>query len=341
MELPLARRTSTDRRSSLAKNSSPLVDGQQLDQDNWPPARRASTDCRSFLVARNSSPLVDGQQLDQDNWPTRRASTGRGSSLVAKNSSPLVDVQQLDEDKNWVGFPSLNEFKDTMQKVDHEDHDDDNSSIPIGSDVDLGVPLTDEEEFSGGQNLDSELVDDLKSLERMKELLGREVSRRTAKKLSRPPEPNSSCGSDGHADSSSSSIQSEVLKCPSSRRKSLLHSSRSSGMTASISSMDEEKPRKSKKSRDKKKKKKKKSSKSRKEDDDDADDDGNPTYLALDNIHDSGEINPDGSMRFGKLDQDDVPGQPDSLSRMLNQPLKGTANRSRDSQGREVPAHKN
>ena len=191
---------------------------------------------------------------------------------------------------NWIDFGSANEFQESMQhsqQLNQNPHDDE-SSIPIGSDVDLGAPLTDLDDFSARQDLDSEWVDDLSALERMKELLGQEISLRTVKFLSGQPKRTSmsSCLSD---DDDDDSIQIDMHNGrPMSTARSMLQSSRSSNMTASTAPMDSEKSGKSKKSskegkkkKKEKKEKKKKKSRSRDGDHSDSGDDGYVTYHPL------------------------------------------------------------
>jgi hypothetical protein len=233
------------------------------------------------------------------NGQSRRSSGIETCFVVAKRSSlglslqssqPPLALQSLDGN-TWIDFDAAaNEFVDTMQHVQSQSphHDADNSSIPVGSHVDVGAPLTDEEDFSGSHKLDSESIDDLSSLERMKELLGQEVSRRTAEVLSRPQNLANVLQtrlSDEH--STDASIGSDILLVGQKTLTGTTHSSKSSGMTASTVLMYADKPHKSKKSKDDKKKKKKKKSKSKKDDDTESGDDGLPTYEPLEDLDDS------------------------------------------------------
>ncbi|KAI2514195.1 hypothetical protein MHU86_88 [Fragilaria crotonensis] len=219
----------------------------------------------------------------------RPSETAGGSNCLGADSnekslSELLEPEPM-EGANWIDFGEANEFHESMRHAEHlwEQEDDDNSTIPVGSDVDLGAPLTDLEDFNGSQNLDSELVDDLSALERMKELLGQEVSRRAAKYLSGRRKLSSRAST--NSDEDQDSIQLELLNgrpTSTSTGRSKLHSSKGSNMTASTAPMYGDKPRKSKKSsKEDKKKKKKRRSRSRDGDDTDSGDDVCLTYQPL------------------------------------------------------------
>jgi hypothetical protein len=229
--------------------------------------------------------------------PPCATTTVRGSNFLAadnddKSLANLLSPEPMDS-ANWIDFGEANVFHESMRHAQHlgepleEDDDDDdynNSSIPVGSDVDLGAPLTDLEDFTGSQqHLDSECVDDISALERMKELLGREVSRRSAKYLSGRRKLSSLASN--NSDEDQDSIQVELLKGRSkstSTARSKMHSSKGSNTTASTAPMYGEKLRKSKKgNKDEKKKKKKRKSKSRDHDHSDSGDDGCLTYQPL------------------------------------------------------------
>jgi hypothetical protein len=244
---------------------------------------------------------------------SRRSSGVETCFLVVKRSSlgqslqssqPPLAVESLDGD-NWIDFDATaNEFLDTMQHAQPQspDHDDDNSSIPLGSHVDIGAPLTDEEDFAGSPNLDSEWIDDLSSLERMKEILGQGISQRTTEFLSRPQNLSKVLQSRlSDDDTTDASLESDILLVGQKKLTGTSHSSKSSGMTASTVLMYADKPHKSKKSKDdkragkddKKKKKKKKKSKSRKDDDSVSSDDGFPSYEPLGDLEDSLHVHQD------------------------------------------------
>ena len=183
----------------------------------------------------------------------RPSETARGSKFLEADSnenslSELLEAEPM-ESANWIDFGEANEFHESMRHAEQirEQHDDDDSTIPVGSEVDLGAPLTDLEDFSGSQNLDSELIDDLSALERMKELLGQEVSRRSTKYLSRRPKLSSLASSNSDEDNDADSIQLELLSGRSTSSRSKIHYSKGSNMTVSTAPMYGEKPRKSKK----------------------------------------------------------------------------------------------
>ena len=120
----------------------------------------------------NSPPLEGFSKQYTMEFPPPR---NRGSNFQAaesdRKSLPTPSEPELMNGANWIDFGSANEFQESMkdsQQLNQQLHDDD-SSIPIGSDVDLGAPLTDLDDFSARQDLDSEWVDDLSALERMKE----------------------------------------------------------------------------------------------------------------------------------------------------------------------------
>jgi len=114
---------------------------------------------------------------------------------------------------HWIDFSADNDFQQMdnlfqqqqqqdeqqQQQDQHNYHGDDTSSIPVGSDVDLGGSLTEELDFGDEDDvkLDSEMVDDEQALQHMKELLDGKITSRTKQILlaaqqqatQRPPRP--------------------------------------------------------------------------------------------------------------------------------------------------------
>ena len=233
----------------------------------------------------NSFPSSEGfSDLYAMEFPS--PSSGGSNFLAADGkmkSLPTLSEADPMNGGNWIDFGGANGFRESIKQAQHlpQHPEDDDSSIPIGSDVDLGEPLTDLDDFSASQDLDSEWVDDLSALERMKELLGQEVSLRTAKFLSGRPKRTSISSS--LSEDEDDSIQLELLHDrPASTSRSKMQSSKSSNMTASTSLMYGEKPKSKKSSKeDKKKKKKKKKSRSRDGDHSDSGDDAGLTYQPL------------------------------------------------------------
>jgi hypothetical protein len=219
----------------------------------------------------------------------------RNSNSSRVESTPLAaELDPLDF-HNWIDFGERNEFQETMKHDKSFQSDGENSSIPVGSDVDLGAPLTDTEDFLGSQILDSEWVDDIGSLERMKELLGF-VSEKTTEFLTRPPQPSSLLtDDDDDDDDDDGSIENGGL-LHRLRSLDLANQSSRSELSVYTDPLQGEKRHKARKSKKtskevKKKKKKKKTTRSLDGLDSDSNDEEFPTYQALGDFNESGVHN--------------------------------------------------
>jgi hypothetical protein len=231
------------------------------------------------------------QQQNRNEDGIRFLVARRNSNASRVESTPLAaELEPLDFD-NWIDFGERNEFQETMKHDKSLQSDGENSSIPVGSDVDLGAPLTDTEDFLGSQILDSEWVDDINSLERMKELLGF-VSEKTTEFLNRPPKPPSLLSED---DDDDDSIENGGL-LDRLRSLDLANQSSRSELSVYTDPLQGEKRHKGRKSKKtskevKKKKKKKKATRSLDGLDSDSNDEEFPIYQALGDFNESGVHN--------------------------------------------------
>lgn len=205
--------------------------------------------------------------------------------------------------QDWIDFDNnelfaMQQQQQTTKASAVEDHDE-QSSIPVGSDVDVGPTLTDEEEFS--PDLDSECVDDTAALKRMKKLLGHEVSLKTMQRLARYQEKIDEDEASLHATGSTQSERQQRRCSFNSSRSSNLDASHYTNYTAPVdgkkpASRKLTKSKKEKKEKDKKKKKKKSSRReskggmdqsNRSKLEDDSDDFAFSSYLPLGDDDDS------------------------------------------------------
>lgn len=96
--------------------------------------------------------------------------------------SPAPMSAKNEGSSHWIDFSADNDFQkmENMFAQQQQQYSD-TSSIPMGSNVDLGESLTEQLDYD--VNLDSELVDDEQALALMKELLGGKVSSRSKQVL--------------------------------------------------------------------------------------------------------------------------------------------------------------
>jgi hypothetical protein len=144
----------------MMKNATPLHKIQPSRRELKKPCSTQHDACYADWNGLHFSVLPEQQQQQQQQ---------QQHSGTLQQQEPTLHALNL---SSWVDFPALENFQETMHESQllRDLQEDDHSSIPVGSQVDLGASLTDQEVFEGGC-LNSEALDDAAALEHMKTLL--------------------------------------------------------------------------------------------------------------------------------------------------------------------------